>query len=103
MIPITPEYLSKLKDLCEKSTTGPWDLIPNDRGSKRLTDCGYGEKRKSIGIIWHGDEQEETNAKFIVEARTALPALIVEIERLKATAEYWENKSKNTTFIRSRK
>jgi hypothetical protein len=58
-----------------KYTPGPWDLVPNGRDSKRLTDCRYGEQRKSIGIVYAGNDEEEANARLIAAAPEMLEAL----------------------------
>lgn len=66
-MPITPEQLAQWKTLEEKATKGPWE----DR----------------TGIFSLPDEPPGTSlyspdAAFIAAARTAVPLLIAEVERL---------------------
>ena len=88
--------IKRLRELCEKATPGPW----------RADTCGYGDftpdRACSIrqvsesaesgfwGIV-HDTSYDDcchmmraTDAAFIVEARNALPALLDELERLRA-------------------
>jgi len=74
---MTPSRLSELKELAEKATVGPWEPILNEGGEEywlphpfwTTTACG------PCG---------EPNARFIAAARTAVPELVAEVERLTA-------------------
>jgi hypothetical protein len=75
---MTKEQLQGLKDLCSAATPGPWTIHPDE-------DCQYNDvytirnaKTYSIG------EALNTDAAFIAAARTALPELIAEVERLQS-------------------
>lgn len=72
---MTPSRLSELKELAAAATPGPWEPILNEGGEEywlphpfwTTTACG------PCG---------EANARFIAAARTAVPELVAEVERL---------------------
>jgi hypothetical protein len=83
---MTPEELAEIKARCEKATPGPW--------------CWWGDRFSGRGI-GQGDEYEfgiqvvvylkgvstDENADFIAHSRTDIPALVAEVERLRAALE----------------
>ncbi len=81
---IPDEQLSKLKELCERATPGPWKYD----GKSLSTGIKGGiifqlMLRPDIGIS-HAD------AEFIAMARTALPALLAEVEKLRKVVSFVE-------------
>ena len=75
-----PERIKQLRELCEKATPGPWEQCKDDPwcvwvmngdkdGFNLLAECGW------IDNDW--------NAAFIAAARTAVPELLDEVERLR--------------------
>ncbi len=98
--PITREQLERWKRLCEAASAGPWDSTPRDnrrgfnarvRAPEML--CGHKRDKTRRGTVCEVDDNagrfdDEVNAdaRFIAESRTALPALISEVERLTAYA-----------------
>lgn len=75
---ITPEQMGEWKRLCEAATPGPWEA--KDYGSEAELVCGRG----GLYAYWidpMGDFRAE-DARFIAASRTALPALLAEVERL---------------------
>jgi hypothetical protein len=73
--------LGALRELCEKATPGPWEA--------RLD--RYDPVIVSAGSNWpHGDDEAHAtayvpaDAVFIAAARSAVPALLAEVERLRA-------------------
>lgn len=91
---MTPSELTRLKEICEKATPGPWyvqlekDPMINSIWSSELPE-GSNEIWTDQSICALGETVAATsrcgltNAQFIAEARTALPKLIEEVERLK--------------------
>lgn len=83
---MTPSRLSELKELAEKATAGPWKWWTSNSW-RRL-------KRDSLGITQnvlepyvcrdgHPDLSiSEEDMDFIAAARTAVPELVAEVERL---------------------
>lgn len=63
---MTPDRLAELKRLCEAATPGPWEANMDQVW------CDG----------WLADVHRDENAAFIAAARTALPGLIAEVERL---------------------
>jgi hypothetical protein len=94
---ITPEQMTECKRLCEAATEGPWHPLSEaiHAIAIRCNDDGYlshGIYAKLIGgvDIVKGKPQigiSEEDRDFIAVARTALPALIAEVERLRAVLE----------------
>lgn len=82
---MTPEELSRLRELCEKATPGPWEAHVATRFK------GIEQERGVIGpngenvICWVVDEFEQSteNDEFIAAARTALPQLLDEVDQLR--------------------
>lgn len=64
---ITNEQLAEIKDYCAKATPGPWEA-PQQRLMEEQTIYGAWKKE---------------DAEFITNARTDLPLLVAEVERLK--------------------
>ena len=88
---MTPERIAELRALADAATRGPWTVadLRHQRGGQ-------------IRIFPHGDihianvlarhEDAVANAEFIAAARSALPALLDEVERLREirdTARVW--------------
>lgn len=72
-----PNEIARLRELCEKATPGPWN---------RGTGNEYRELFKNHGMhLAH--VYECADGDFIAAARTALPALLDEVERLQEIAE----------------
>lgn len=81
----------ELRELCDKATPGPWyghdcyipdnSEVPLDRHkcSRTMTDTKY----NVIADIW-GADRMQANVDFIAAARTAIPQLLDEIERLRS-------------------
>ena len=92
---MTPSRLSELKELAEKATAGPWKWWTSNSW-RRL-------KRDSLGITQnvlepyvcrdgHPDLSiSEEDMDFIAAARTAVPELVAEVERLREVLRRWEN------------
>jgi hypothetical protein len=75
---ITPEYITELKRVCGAAPKGQWrqgDLLPC---------CVFFDGADEGGFDVFLCPKPEALAAFIVAARTALPALIAEVERLEA-------------------
>jgi hypothetical protein len=71
---IDDKQLASWRALCDAATSGPWSQLP-----RRHVWAG----RQSICEIDQNNPAESTDAAFIVAARTAMPALIDEAERLR--------------------
>lgn len=85
---ITQETLNRLKELEAKATPGPWEPFTeywcNPQGPDTRTGCGpIHQCYEYPGGIGQSPEAE-ADAAFIAESRNALPALLAEIERLRA-------------------
>ncbi len=79
---MTPAEIARLRALCEKATPGPWTRGAGDHWSRQI------RAANGTDIAWIGGiPLPEPDAAFIAEARTALPAALDEIERLRDMCE----------------
>ena len=80
---MTDNELSKLRALTDSATPGPWSAMPFDDCSRVYS----GEPLKGRLVVispYEYNPRDEEDAAFIAAARTAVPALIGEVERLRA-------------------
>lgn len=79
--PMSPERLAEIKDRADQATSAPWKregLYVITETGEQIADC---EWLASSDEEW---AQFEKDADFIAAARQDVPALLAEIERLKA-------------------
>lgn len=81
---LTPERLARLRKLCETATPGPWEHGVGPYG--RDVEAG-GELIAEV-IEESAKPRARTDAELIAEARSALPALLDAIERLRSGLEH---------------
>ncbi len=87
--------LNALRELADRATPGPWTADVHsaddyDDSGSRWGDLRGPDMARSVFCVDLGDfyALSPENAAFIAASRTAVPALIAEVERLKAlTAE----------------
>ena len=79
---INPETLALWKRLADEATSGPWDSYFETGLNPMVVTYTENEKglRSLKDAVVHGPSI--TNNNFIAAARTAVPALIAEVERL---------------------
>ena len=95
--PLSDERLAEIRERCDKATQGPWELeikgadaaplvivwarYPHREGLHRhfITYTEYGEKPDPDVLQRNSD-----NYAFIAAARTDMPDLLAEVERLRA-------------------
>lgn len=79
---ISPEQLQAWKRLADEATSGPWDSYFETGLNPMVVTYTENEKglRSLKDAVVHGPSI--TNNNFIAAARTAVPALIAEVERL---------------------
>ena len=86
---MTPDELTRLKELHEKARSAPWHFnIFGDR-AEIVDDEGYlvlemGRPGRSMSA------EERHDAHFIIEARNALPGLLDHIDKLTRRLEIYE-------------
>lgn len=80
---MTPKRIAELRALCEAATPGPWETVGTEIDAPTeevvtadCAPCGWS------GCSGARVEVSGANADFIVQARTALPEALDEIERL---------------------
>lgn len=71
---MTNDERARLKALCERANAGPWTV----------QEMPVGWVRVNGPLYCIADEVESRDGRFIAAARTALPALLEENERLRA-------------------
>jgi len=86
--------LQAAKEACERATPGPWhscdDIAPKlHLYAAPMHANGLGREVEYLGQSYcDGAGQGRANMKFIALARSALPACIAEVERLRAECEH---------------
>lgn len=82
--PLTDEEIKRLRELCEKATPGPWESTgyddhPGDQGwyVNALQPGG------AVAVALPYNRRAEADHLLIIAARTALPRLLDEVDRLK--------------------
>jgi hypothetical protein len=96
---MTPETLKKLKEAAESATPGPWTIHEwrhwADPAKRNFTiqytatddyNRGAHFALATVELYGSGDGSSEANAALIAAARTLVPDLIAECERLRALA-----------------
>jgi len=86
------EELRAIRDRLEKASDGPWFVrrIPNSYesqvGDRHTHPCirGFRVPRRLYNLAW---QQCEADAEFMAEARQDVPALLGEVERLRAVIQ----------------
>lgn len=69
--------LAALKDLCEKATPGPWGVV----GERSVAPTHTNHSFTSVPC------SHLVDAQFIAASRSAVPALIAEVERLRGALD----------------
>lgn len=78
---ITAEQLAQWREVCEKATPGPW--LDSETGDV------YARTPKGGRLIADFVPHEE-DRRFIVAASVGFPALLDEVERLRALLRDWD-------------
>lgn len=77
------DELQRLKKLCDAATPGPWEVSRDDRTVAYNVEDSWGRQNWQATNRWYKNGTVEDDAAFISAARSAVPALIAEIERLR--------------------
>ena len=92
---MTPQRLAAIKERCERATPGPWRVVRNRHKDRFGLPWGRivaewttqtGGRMRRVVVVW-GDDNGAADAAFIAHARTDIPDLIVEVERLQAVVD----------------
>lgn len=107
--PLTADQLAEIQARAEAATSGPWDFYDGDTyadvaADLKMTGRGSYSFREKVARLedenyWddqahEGDDDERAfeqmaaNAVFIAHARTDVPALLAEVDRLKGQRKY---------------
>lgn len=79
---VTEEQRKKWRALADAATEGPWEPhVPYQRDEAEGAGPNH-DARSSLGL-----KRAQDDAAFIAEARTAVPALLDEVERLQAIVD----------------
>lgn len=85
---MTTEEIARLRALCEKATEAPWSYYAADEATPSRADIVYsGGHPTFTGSFSVGEMHHPKDRAFIAAARTALPAVLDEIERLQRALE----------------
>lgn len=87
--PLTDEELAAIKARVEAAPAGPWEAVESNRDSPNRSwpdwELRVPGSTWNDGRFWVGSMDEgRTLAEFIAHTRTDVPALVAEVERLRA-------------------
>ncbi len=89
--PLSPEYLAEIAARAEAATAGPWctDGAELYQGDEYAWDAFW------VGETCRADEADggTADAAFIAAARTDVPALLAEVERLRKSVTYHQDRA----------
>lgn len=102
--PLTPEALAEIRKRAEAATPGPWE--PRDPDWWQLEDPDYADKtdgiqaagRSIMGTCDGCPAGKYDDAVFIAHARTDIPALLAEVERLRAERDAYRKQSEDQAW-----
>lgn len=97
---LTEDELKQLRELCDAATDGPWWVSDDGLNDVWNGEEEFAENLIAPGCVRHGEAPSErirADQDFIAAARTALPQLLDEIDRLKKEAGCHKCSSCNTT------
>lgn len=75
----TPEQLAEWRNLCQKTTPGPWRL---EESGGEFRQVGAMKAKIVAEYPWKFTKVDAANFAFIVAAREALPLLLARVEQL---------------------
>ena len=82
--PVSAEHLEKIKERCQKATASPWRA---ERRPFAIDVVGpsaeYSPTIVQMGCYPHNQCQLEADMRFITEARSDIPVLLAEVNRLR--------------------
>lgn len=84
--------LEAIKAYCAKATPGSWVVTGGEIENPHTYATVIGQEDRGSNA-WHADMRlilADTDADFIAHARTDLPALVAEVERLREDRDSWE-------------
>lgn len=79
--------LDSIKARCEAATEGPWHREHGDYGCVSIGNFGWVVDGPNCPQYDEDTPQGHADAEFIAHARTDVPALVAEVERLRAEVE----------------
>ena len=80
---MTKEQIQQIRKRCDKASHAPWDWHTNRHPNCDGTPWGWVSGVACVNLTWKGHKGRD-NAIFITHARTDIPALLDEVERLQA-------------------
>ena len=87
--PMTPERLDAIRERVGSATEGPWSHWSGwDQWDYSIMSCGADDVPTVASVI-----PELDDSIFIAHAREDVPALLAEVERLRAALDQKENQS----------
>ena len=82
---MTSDELQAIKARCDAATPGPWNAVP--RATEGYVDGFLGAEIEGPPDAQRGQFARMEDAEFIAHAREDIPALVAEIEQLRAEIE----------------
>lgn len=85
--------LAESKRLDSAADSGPWATLIQGSGESQYCDIVQAEDTCAIVCVMSDSYRELDNAEFISHSRTALPALVAEVERLRKKVAFYEEQA----------
>jgi hypothetical protein len=87
---MTDEELTRLQELCDNASRGPWEVVerPQQRPLLRAPYPDGYPCENPIASMYSDFVNWKNDALFIIEAREAMPQLLAEVARLRAENQY---------------
>lgn len=86
---LTDERIRDIRERCEAATPGPWRAVWKGNTIKSHRVYADGPEVRNIAC---GISPKTENAEFIANARKDIPALLDELDRLRAEADKWRGR-----------
>lgn len=100
----TPDEMARWRALCEAATPGDWVALDNDGPRGNASVWTRAEVMLGGRVAVLDAASPHHNAAFIAAARSAVPRLLAEVERLKRDAETaWANEAATSELLRETK
>ena len=90
---MTDEELRAIRDRCEKATPGPW-----------IEDNGYRVRNMAGEVLFetkHFEASVGNDAAFCANARSDVPKLLAEVDRLRSTEKLLDGPNRSATMVGS--
>jgi fructose-specific phosphotransferase system component IIB len=87
MTPDLTALIAEAKRLDSAADSGPWATKITGSGESQYCDIVQADDHCAVVCVMWNSDRELDNAEFIAHSRTAIPALVAEVERLQRVVD----------------